>query len=563
MRRRLVPLLVSLLSFAVTAPGALIAGDLAGYLYWTQTGETDGVWRSRTDGSQLEVIISERRVKALAIDLGNSHLYYGLGLDSQGLFRSRLDGTGRQLLVADAQVRDLELDVAGGKIYWIEFATASIRRANLDGSSAETLLSGLDNARGLGLDLEAGRMYFGHSLSVYSATLSGSDVAFVVNASNLGDIEIDTTNDKLYFSSAVQGSGLRRCDLDGMNCAALVSASSDQIELDENTVYFETGGALWTMDLDGMNQVQQWFGRRLADGWDIDFVNSHIYAAVGNIIRANFDSSGAVPLIGGVSQGIHGVAVDAANERVYFTDFTLGAVTGSQFDDIELDSLVGDLLGDGGIRGLALDESAGLLYWADNRETPDGGIWTVAVDGTGLTEIVPGLNKPHGVAIDTINGKIYWTQNIDDSPGTSGAIRRSDLAGTNVEDVLTSLSAGIRGIDVDPVNGKIYWTDHFNDEILWANLDGSSPQMILNGLDNPHDVAVDTAAGFLFWTEGIDANLDPNASLRRSNLDGTSPEDVLTGLPTYIRDLTVIYHRDLTLMIFSDGFEQGNTVNSD
>ena len=185
----------------------------------------------------------------------------------------------------------------------------------------------------------------------------------------------------------------------------------------------------------------------------------------------------------------------------------------------------------------------------------------MAVDGTGLTEIVPGLNKPHGVAIDTINGKIYWTQSIGSSPGASGAIRRSDLTGTNVEDLLTGLSAGIRGIDVDPVNGKFYWTDHFNDEICWANLDGGSPQIILNGLDNPHDVAVDTAAGFLFWTEGIDPDGDPKAALRRSNLDGTSPEDVLTGLPSYIRDLTVIYHRDLTL-IFSDGFEQGNTGNS-
>ncbi len=82
-----------------------------------------------------------------------------------------------------------------------------------------------------------------------------------------------------------------------------------------------------------------------------------------------------------------------------------------------------------------------------------------------------------------------------------------------------------------------------------------------DGLDNPHDVAVDTAAGFLFWTEGINPDGDPKAALRRSNLDGTSPEDVITGLPSYIRDLTVIYHRDLTL-IFSDGFEQGNTGNS-
>jgi hypothetical protein len=54
----------------------------------------------------------------------------------------------------------MELDPAAGKIYWGDFAGGSIFRSNLDGTARETLVTGLDMTRGLGLDLTDGMIYF-------------------------------------------------------------------------------------------------------------------------------------------------------------------------------------------------------------------------------------------------------------------------------------------------------------------------------------------------------------------------------------------------------------------
>ncbi|MEO1370252.1 MAG: hypothetical protein AAFX50_23975, partial [Acidobacteriota bacterium] len=218
-----------------------------------------------------------------------------------------------------------------------------------------------------------------------------------------------------------------------------------------------------------------------------------------------------------------------------------------------------DVLAD--VRGLALDAEAGRLYWANLDEADRrGGLYAADTDGSNLTTVVPNLELPHDVALDLVNDHVYWTEILDSGPMQRGAIRRADLDGTNIVDIVSPEAGRFRGVDVDPVGGKVYWTDLDCDCILRSDLDGTNRETILDasdGVNRPHDVAVDAAAGEIYWTEGISNSDDPTGRIRKAALDGSNPADVYTGLPSFIRDLT------FTALdvgeIFSDGFESGDT----
>jgi DNA-binding beta-propeller fold protein YncE len=184
--------------------------------------------------------------------------------------------------------------------------------------------------------------------------------------------------------------------------------------------------------------------------------------------------------------------------------------------------------------------------------------WSQAY-GDGVENLVP-AEYPHDVAVDPQGGRIYWTEGIQSGMGMTAAIGSATVDGFDVQYPLTGLSVGIRGIAVDTVNDKIYWTEHVDDEIWWADLDGSNAEVAIDGLTNPHDVAVDAANGRLCWTEGIGPGLGATGKIRSVPLGVFPPvsiQDVHTGLSEQLRDLTVVTHR--RLFIFEDGFESGDT----
>lgn len=59
-------------------------------------------------------------------------------------------------------------------------------------------------------------------------------------------------------------------------------------------------------------------------------------------------------------------------------------------------------------------------------------------------------------------------------------------------------------------------------------------------------------------TEGATSSDNPTARIRKAGLDGSSPTDVLVGVSSLLRDLTLVYHRDL--FVFENGFESGGTT---
>ena len=214
-----------------------------------------------------------------------------------------------------------------------------------------------------------------------------------------------------------------------------------------------------------------------------------------------------------------GLALDASAGKLYWSDSGTDKIQRSNLDGSEVEDLVTS-----GLRhpsGLALDAVAGKLYWTDYGTDR---IQRANLDGSEVEDVVTDLRSPLGLALDAAAGKLYWADYGTDK------IQRSNLDGTEVEDLVTTGLRVPRGLALDASAGKLYWSDSGTDKIQRANLDGTEVEdVIASGLDVPRGLALDASAGKLYWT---DSGTD---KIQRSNLNGSEVEDVVTGLHTPAR----------------------------
>lgn len=132
--------------------------------------------------------------------------------------------------------------------------------------------------------------------------------------------------------------------------------------------------------------------------------------------------------------------------------------------------------------------------------------------------------------------KLYWTDE-------AGAIQRANLDLTNVETLLPSYEArygvspadtpGPAALALSGDSGWTYWAAHKVSEtsaLQRAQDDLATPQTITSGLRiEPSNLAVDGAAGYIYWLERSDATFE--FALWRSNLDGSSPQRITPSCP--------------------------------
>ncbi len=193
----------------------------------------------------------------------------------------------------------------------------------------------------------------------------------------------------------------------------------------------------------------------------------------------------------------------------------------------------------------AVAATPSLVYW------PDPSAATIrSTTPTGVAQ--PDLSTPSVVghiAVDATAGKIYWA---DLNPGR---IRRSNLDGSSVEDVVpssglspsnstgTMYAGACTGLTVDAVHGKVYWTQSVYGEISVVNTDGTGAARIRwdsnHGNDNfpatiaisgtfaPGTIAVDTSAGStgkIYWGNSVLGRIE------RCDLAGSGRATVVPGV---------------------------------
>ena len=169
------------------------------------------------------------------------------------------------------------------------------------------------------------------------------------------------------------------------------------------------------------------------------------------------------------------------------------------------------------------------MYWTDLYP---GKIQRANLDGTNVQDIVTGLGRPVGIALDLAGGKMYWTDrdnhNFND-PNARTKILRANIDGSNIETLVTGPASIqlIEEIALDLAAGKMYWTD-VNDTgaIRRANLDGSNIETLVTEMGKPWGIALDPTHGKMYWSDVSEGKI------QRANLDGSNLETLLTGLST-------------------------------
>ena len=197
--------------------------------------------------------------------------------------------------------------------------------------------------------------------------------------------------------------------------------------------------------------------------------------------------------------------------KIYWIDVDRGKIQRANLDGSGVEDLVEGL---DFPFDLALDVAAGKMYWTDFHTNK---IQRANLDGSGVEDLVEGLNFPGDIALDVAAGKMYWT---DFGITGTAKTKRANLDGSEVEDLVEGLD--MRDMALDVAAGKMYWIN--TNKIQRANLDGSEVEYLVEGLAPIGAIALDVAAGKMYWT-----TLDLG-KIWRANLDGSEVEDLVEGL---------------------------------
>ncbi|HMN40777.1 MAG TPA: GC-type dockerin domain-anchored protein [Phycisphaerales bacterium] len=183
-----------------------------------------------------------------------------------------------------------------------------------------------------------------------------------------------------------------------------------------------------------------------------------------------------------------------AGSRILFyqkgtpTTFRSCHLDGSGLADVTLSSLSA-----AGTTAMAVDSVHARMYWATlanpwriNSCDIDGANAQTIYTGTGFQSVTALAVDPSGA------GKVYWFS------ATNNEIGRANLDGSSPEVVLAA--AGARSLSIDPVAQRLYYTSSVGNKIGVIDTPSLTALGDLVSTPSPSGVALDSAAGRLYWS---------------------------------------------------------------
>ena len=267
----------------------------------------------------------------------------------------------------------LPSNVQGTQIYWADVGKSgnpikSIRRANIDGTEVQDLITGLGRPAAIALDIEGGKMYWTdiNQNKIRRANFDGTDMQDLVTGSGRpAVIALDVEGGKMYWTDRGQDK-IRRANFDGTEVQDLVTGLEHPFGI---ALDVEGGKMYWT-DL-GQNKIQ----------------------------CANLDGTEVQNLVTGLAAPA-AIALDIEGEKIYWTETDFAQINKSQnkirrvnLDGTNMQDLV---MGLGVPLGIALDVAGGKMYWTDEAT---GKIQCANLDGTEVQDLVTRLFAPFGIAL--------------------------------------------------------------------------------------------------------------------------------------------------------------------
>ncbi len=145
-------------------------------------------------------------------------MYWTDGTDDR-IYRANLDGTSRETLHTSTgnNPRGISLDIINGKMYWADNVLDKIQRANFNGSNVEDVATGLTSPIGVAVDAAAGKVYWTDLSTdkIQRANVDGTNAEDVLTGlPSPQHIALDTDNGKMYWVDNIDDK-IYRANLDG------------------------------------------------------------------------------------------------------------------------------------------------------------------------------------------------------------------------------------------------------------------------------------------------------------------------------------------------------------
>ncbi len=193
------PLVLLNASDGIDGPRGISVDAINSKIYWAEVGSAK-MKKANLDGSNIiEVVTGLIAPVDISVDLINNKLYWSdNGTGQKKISRCNLDGTVVEDIISGLdQVGGIEVDVVSEKIYWVDFGnTDKIMRANIDGSSTETLVTiSSGSPRDVTIDKENNKMFWTDVVNnnISSANRDGTSEAVII-ASLSSPISINSTS---------------------------------------------------------------------------------------------------------------------------------------------------------------------------------------------------------------------------------------------------------------------------------------------------------------------------------------------------------------------------------
>lgn len=178
-------------------------------------------------------IMSGSSISGVAVDRQSGHIYYTDGTEVR---RADLDGSNDQALISGlpGNVHDIELDLCAGKIYWIDGGANLVQCADIEPPRTVTTLFSLPAAGFLELDLRdnAKHIYYSYKDALGVSKVGRSDLdgmnqvdIITTGISGIRDVGLDAAAGKLYWTDQL-GEKIECFDLDGNPRDVLIDMST-------------------------------------------------------------------------------------------------------------------------------------------------------------------------------------------------------------------------------------------------------------------------------------------------------------------------------------------------
>ncbi|XP_048808618.1 low-density lipoprotein receptor-related protein 1B isoform X3 [Lagopus muta] len=407
-------------------------------------------------------------VTVIDFDAVEERLYW-TDVKTQTIKRAFINGTGLETIISrDIQsIRGLAVDWISRNLYWIssEFDETQINVAHLDGSLKTSIIHGIDKPQCLAVHPVKGKLYWTDGNTINMANMDGSNSKILFqNQKDPVGLSVDYVENKLYWISSGNGT-INRCNLDGGSLEVIDSMKED---LPKATALTIMDKKLWWADqnLAQIGTCNKRDGRNptILRNKTSGVVHMKVYdkAAQQGSNSCQFNNGGCSQLCLPTSETTR-TCVCTVGYNLQKNRMACKGVESFVMYSVHE-----------GIRGIPLDPN-------DKMEA------LMPISGTSFAV---------GIDFHAGNDTIYWTDM------GFNKISRSKRDQTWKEDVVTNGLGRVEGIAVDWIAGNIYWTDHGFNLIEVARLNGSFRYVIISqGLDQPRSIAVHPEKGYLFWTE--------------------------------------------------------------